>query len=63
MAPKKTALTRQAGVCSSLPSLSAADRAALLRHARVGLLRLWAVDRRVGSPRNDGPELLVSIVM
>jgi hypothetical protein len=22
-----------------------------------GLLRVWPVDRRVGSPRNNGPEL------
>ena len=26
-----------------------------------GLLRVWPVDRRVGSPRNNGPELLKTI--
>jgi putative SOS response-associated peptidase YedK len=25
------------------------------------LLRVWPVDRRIGSPRNNGPELLESI--
>jgi hypothetical protein len=25
------------------------------------LLRVWPVDRRVGSPRNNGPELLEAI--
>ena len=39
------------------------DYAALLRPAPDGLLRVWPVDRRVGSPRNNGPELLTSIVM
>jgi putative SOS response-associated peptidase YedK len=39
------------------------DHAALLRPAPDGLLRVWPVDRRVGSPRNNGPELLASIVM
>jgi putative SOS response-associated peptidase YedK len=37
------------------------DHAALLRPAPDGLLRIWPVDRRVGSPRNNGPELLASI--
>jgi putative SOS response-associated peptidase YedK len=34
------------------------DYAALLHPAPDGLLRVWPVDRRVGSPRNNGPELL-----
>jgi putative SOS response-associated peptidase YedK len=34
------------------------DPAALLRASAEGVLRLWAVDRRVGNVRNDGPELL-----
>lgn len=34
------------------------DNVALLRPAPDGLLRTWPVDRRVGSPRNNGPELL-----
>jgi putative SOS response-associated peptidase YedK len=34
------------------------DHAALLRSAPDGLLRVWPVDRRVGSPRNNGPEIL-----
>jgi putative SOS response-associated peptidase YedK len=38
------------------------DSVALLRPAPDGLLRVWPVDRRVGSPRNNGPELLESIV-
>jgi putative SOS response-associated peptidase YedK len=33
----------------------------LLRPAPGGLLRTWPVDRRVGSPRNNGPELLETI--
>jgi putative SOS response-associated peptidase YedK len=37
------------------------DHVALLRPAPDGLLRTWPVDRRVGSPRNNGPELLESI--
>ena len=37
------------------------DHAALLRAAPDGLLRVWPVDRRVGSPRNNGPELLERI--
>jgi putative SOS response-associated peptidase YedK len=37
------------------------DSAALLRTAPDGLLRVWPVDRRVGSPRNNGPELLEAI--
>jgi len=35
--------------------------AALMRPAAGGLLRVWPVDRRVGSPRNNGPELLAAI--
>jgi putative SOS response-associated peptidase YedK len=38
------------------------DHTALLRPAPDGLLRTWPVDRRVGSPRNNGPELLVKLV-
>ena len=38
-----------------------AEYAALLRAAPDGLLRVWPVDRRVGSPRNNGPELLEAI--
>ena len=37
------------------------DHVALLRPAPDGLLRVWPVDRRVGSPRNNGPELPESI--
>ena len=37
------------------------EYATLLRPAADGLLRVWAVDRRVGSPRNNGPELLERI--
>ena len=37
------------------------DYPALMRPAPDGLLRVWPVDRRVGSPRNNGPELLESI--
>ena len=37
------------------------DHVALLRPALDGLLRTWLVDRRVGSPWNNGPELLESI--
>jgi putative SOS response-associated peptidase YedK len=37
------------------------EHAALLRPAADGLLRVWPVDRRVGSPRNNGPELLERI--
>jgi putative SOS response-associated peptidase YedK len=36
------------------------EYAALLRAAPDGLLRVWPVDRRVGSPRNNGPKLLES---
>ena len=34
---------------------------ALLRPAPDGTLRMWPVDRRVGSPRNNGPELLEAV--
>jgi putative SOS response-associated peptidase YedK len=34
----------------------------LLRPAPDDLLRTWLVDRRVGPPRNNGPELLVEVV-
>jgi putative SOS response-associated peptidase YedK len=34
------------------------DHGALLRPAPDGTLRTWPVDRCVGSPRNNGPELL-----
>jgi putative SOS response-associated peptidase YedK len=34
------------------------DVRALLRPLRVGLLRAWPIDKRVGNVRNDGPELL-----
>jgi putative SOS response-associated peptidase YedK len=37
------------------------DCTTLLRPAPDGLLRVWPVDRRVGSPRNNGPELLEPI--
>jgi putative SOS response-associated peptidase YedK len=37
------------------------DHAALLHPAADGLLRVWPVDRRVGSPRNNGPVLLEAI--
>jgi putative SOS response-associated peptidase YedK len=39
------------------------DSVALLRPAPDGLLRVWPVDRRVGSPRNNGPELLEAIAV
>ena len=32
--------------------------AAMLRAAPDGLLRVWPADRRLGSLRNNGPELL-----
>jgi putative SOS response-associated peptidase YedK len=38
------------------------DHAALLRPAPNGLLKVWPVDRRVGSPKNNGPELLEGIM-
>jgi hypothetical protein len=38
------------------------DHAALLRPATDGLLRVWPVDRRVGSPRNNGSELLEAAI-
>jgi putative SOS response-associated peptidase YedK len=41
---------------------SAGDHAALLRAAPDGTLRTWPVDRRVGLPRNNGPELLEAAV-
>jgi putative SOS response-associated peptidase YedK len=34
------------------------DPAALLHPAAEGVLRLWPVGKRVGSVRNDGPDLL-----
>jgi putative SOS response-associated peptidase YedK len=34
------------------------DHGELLRPAPDGMLRTWPADRRVGSPRNNGPELL-----
>ena len=37
------------------------DYSVLICAAPDGLLRTWPVDRRVGSPRNNGPELLESI--
>ena len=37
------------------------DATMLMRPAPDGLLRVWPVDRRVGSPRNNGPELLEPI--
>jgi putative SOS response-associated peptidase YedK len=37
------------------------DSTALLRPSPDGLLRVRPVDRRVGSPRNNGPELLETI--
>jgi putative SOS response-associated peptidase YedK len=37
------------------------DSAALLRPAPDGLLRVWPIDRRLGSSRNNGPELLETI--
>jgi putative SOS response-associated peptidase YedK len=40
---------------------AAGDHAVLLRPAPDGLLRVWPVDRRIGSPRNHGPELRESI--
>jgi putative SOS response-associated peptidase YedK len=38
------------------------DHAPLMRPAGDGLLHVWPVDRLVGSPRNNGPELLTAIV-
>jgi putative SOS response-associated peptidase YedK len=37
------------------------DPASLLHPARHGTLRTWPVDRRVGSPRNNGAELIKPI--
>jgi len=37
------------------------DHVALMQPAPDGLLRTWQVDRRVGSPRNNGLELLETI--
>jgi hypothetical protein len=37
------------------------DCATLLRPAPTDYRRVWPVDRRVGSPRNNGPELLETI--
>ncbi len=37
------------------------DPGSLLRPAPAGTLRVWPVDRRVNSPRNNGPELLKAI--
>ncbi len=37
------------------------DPGSLLHPAPHGTLRRWPVDRRVGSPRNNGPELLAAI--
>jgi putative SOS response-associated peptidase YedK len=37
------------------------DHGALLHSAPDGLLRVWPVDRGVGSPRNNGPERLESV--
>jgi putative SOS response-associated peptidase YedK len=37
------------------------DPASLLHPAPDGTLRTWPVDRRVGSPRNNGAELIKSI--
>lgn len=38
-----------------------ADPAALLHPSPEGTLRVWPVDRRVGSPRNNGPDLIEQI--
>jgi putative SOS response-associated peptidase YedK len=37
------------------------DRASLLHPSPVGTLRVWPVDRRVNSPKNNGAELLQPI--
>jgi putative SOS response-associated peptidase YedK len=37
------------------------DPASLLHPAPDGTLRTWPVDRRVGSPRNNGAELIKPI--
>jgi putative SOS response-associated peptidase YedK len=34
------------------------DPLTLLKPSAEGVLRVWAVDKRVGNVRNDGPELL-----
>ena len=34
------------------------DPASLLHRSPAGTLRVWPVDRRVNSPRSNGPELL-----
>jgi putative SOS response-associated peptidase YedK len=34
------------------------DPVALLKPSEEGVLRFWAIDKRVGNVRNDGPELL-----
>jgi putative SOS response-associated peptidase YedK len=35
--------------------------ASLLHPSLAGMLQVWPVDRRVNSPKNNGPELLESI--
>ena len=37
------------------------DPAALLRPAPNDMLRVWQVDKKVGSVRNDGPDLIKPI--
>jgi putative SOS response-associated peptidase YedK len=38
------------------------DPGALLRAAPDDALRFWAVDKKVGNVRNDGPELIEPVV-
>jgi putative SOS response-associated peptidase YedK len=37
------------------------DPRTLLRPLGEGVLRMWPVDKRVGSVRNDGPDLLAAV--
>jgi putative SOS response-associated peptidase YedK len=37
------------------------DPASLRHPSQAGTLRVWPVDRRVSSPKNNGPELLETI--
>jgi hypothetical protein len=60
---------RSVVACADIPALPAFARTTrstvtvcrLLCPASDGLLRTWPVDRGVGSPRNNGPELLEPI--
>jgi putative SOS response-associated peptidase YedK len=46
---------------AALPGETEGDPASLLHPAPNGTLRTWPVDRRVGSPRNNGAEQIKPI--